>query len=287
MGMLDSVDLSQKLDKDDYKARMEELEINMGQLQRLALDNGVPITILFEGWGASGKGRLINELLQNLDPRGVNVYSTQAPSDEEFLRPFLWRFWTKVPARGRMVIYDRSWYSRFIAEKTDRMMDEMPAEKAYEEGNCFERQLIDDGPIIVKFFLHISREEQKKRFKRLEKNPMTAWRVSSYAWKKHRQYEVYQEVIEEMIDRTDSEYAPWHVVSTQNWRFAAISVFETLIEEVGERLGALKKRAKKEVKPLPPVTRSILATSDLSKELTRAQYDKQRRNYQQRIWELE
>jgi polyphosphate kinase 2 (PPK2 family) len=287
MGMLDSVDMSQQLAKGDHKARMEELEINMGKLQRVALDNGVPITIVFEGWGAAGKGRLISELLQTLDPRGVNVYSTQTPNEEEFLRPFLWRFWTVVPARGRMVIYDRSWYSRFVVENMDRMMDKMPVDKAYEEVNCFERQLVDDGHIIIKFFLHISREEQKKRFKQLGENPMTAWRVTNYDWKKHKQYESYQDVIEEMIARTDSEYAPWHVVPAKSWRFAAISVFETIIEEVGVKLSSLKKRAETAVEPLPPVPHSKLSTSNLSKELTREEYDKQRRNYQQRIWELE
>ena len=287
MGLLDDIDLSQKLPKADYNASMDALEINMGQLQRQAHEMGVPITIVFEGWGASGKGRLINELLLALDPRGVNVHSTLAPNQEEFYRPFLWRFWTKIPEKGRMAIYDRSWYSRFIVKKMDPMMEKLPKQKAYDEVNCFERQLIDDGHIIIKFFLHISRSEQKKRFKKLEKNPMTAWRVTDYDWKKHKQYDSYKEVIEEMILRTDSEYAPWHVVPSENLRFAGMTVFETIIDEVGRQL---KKREEAKQAPpiqLAPVSKSILDTADLSKALTRSEYDRQRKIYQQRLWELE
>ena len=164
MGMLDAINLKQKIKKSNYNARMEKLEIKLGQLERKALENKVPITIVFEGWGASGKGRLINELLQVLDPRGVKVYSTQVPNEEEIYRPFMWRFWTKIPERGRIAIYSRSWYSRFIVEKMDPMMDKLPVDKAYREVNDFERQLVDDGHIIIKFFLHISRKEQKKAF---------------------------------------------------------------------------------------------------------------------------
>ena len=208
MGILNAIDLKQKIKKSDYNAQMEKLEIKMGQLERKALENKVPITIVFEGWGASGKGRQINELLQVLDPRGVKVYSTQVSNEEESYRPFMWRFWTKIPERGRLAIYGRSWYSRFIVEKLDPMMSKLPVDKAYQEVNNFERQLVDDGHVIIKFFLHISRKEQKKRFKQLEKNPLTSWRVTDYDWKKNKQYESYGEVIEEMISRTDSKYAP-------------------------------------------------------------------------------
>ena len=287
MGMLEAVDLTQKLSKDDYNASMDALEINMGQLQRQAYEMGVPITIVFEGWGASGKGRLINELLLALDPRGVKVHSTLAPNQEEFYRPFLWRFWTKIPEKGRMAIYDRSWYSRFIVEKMDPMMEKLPVKKAFDEVNCFERQLIDDGHIIIKFFLHISRVEQKKRFKKLQKNPMTAWRVTDYDWKKHKQYDSYHDAIEEMLSRTNSEYAPWHVVPSQNWRFAAMTVFETIIDEVGRQLRKREEAKNAPAIQLPPVSRSMLETSDLSKSLTRSQYDSQRKIYQQRLWELE
>ncbi|MDA0710993.1 MAG: phosphate--AMP phosphotransferase [bacterium] len=283
--MLDTVDLSQKLSKADYDAAMESLEINMGQLQRQAHERGVPITIVFEGWGSSGKGRLVNELLLSLDPRGVKVHSTVAPNQEEFFRPFLWRFWTKIPEKGRIAIYDRSWYSRFIVEKMDPVLDTLPVQKAYAEVNAFERQLIDDGHIIIKFFLHISRQEQKKRFEKLERNRMTAWRVTDYDWKKHKQYETYYETIEEMLSRTNSDHVPWHLVPSHNWRFAA--VFETIIDEVARQL---KKRDEALSAPaihLGMVKESKLDKADLSRSLTREQYDRKKKNYQQRLWELE
>lgn len=288
MGLLEQVDLSQKVPKADYKARMEEIEIYMGQLQRLARENGVPITIVFEGWGAAGKGRLINELLLALDPRGVNVYSTVVTqNDEVALRPFLWRFWTKIPAKGRIVIYDRSWYSRFLVEKIDPMMGKLPLDRAYDEVNSFERQLIDDGHLIIKFFLHISKKEQKNRFDRLKNNPMTAWRVTDTDWKKHRRYDTYYEMTEEMIARTNSAYAPWQVIPTQNWRFAALSVFETVLDRVSKKLAAVKNPPKTPAIALASAPHSILDSCDLTRELTREEYNRQRKMYQQRLWELE
>ena len=250
MSLLNALDLNAKINKSNYKVMMEELEIKMGHLQRKARENNVPITIVFEGWGASGKGRLINELLQVLDPRGVRVHSTQAPNEEELLRPFMWRFWTKIPERGRVAIYDRSWYSRFIVEKMDPIMSKLPVDKAYQEVNGFERQLVDDGHVVIKFFLHISRKEQKKRFQALEKNPMTSWRVTPYDWKKNKQYRSYRDVIEEMIARTNSKYAPWHLVPAQNWRFAALSVFQTASDVIEKHLAAKKTRARAPV-PAP------------------------------------
>ncbi len=287
MEIMDAIDLKQRIKKSDYNARMEKLEIKMGQLERKALENKVPITIVFEGWGASGKGRQINELLQVLDPRGVKVYSTQVSNEEEIYRPFMWRFWTKIPERGRMAIYGRSWYSRFIVEKLDPMMSKLPVDKAYQEVNNFERQLVDDGHVIIKFFLHISRKEQKKRFKQLEKNPLTSWRVTDYDWKKNKQYEWYGEVIEEMISRTDSKYAPWHIVPAENWRFATVSVFEKVIEVLEKKLASLNKKTRTKAVSLSSIPHSMLETSDLSRELTRKEYDHLRRIYQKKIWEIE
>lgn len=285
MSLLNALDLNAKINKSNYKVMMEELEIKMGHLQRKARENNVPITIVFEGWGASGKGRLINELLQVLDPRGVRVHSTQAPNQEELLRPFMWRFWTKIPERGRVAIYDRSWYSRFIVEKMDPIMSKLPVDKAYQEVNGFERQLVDDGHVVIKFFLHISRKEQKKRFQALEKNPMTSWRVTPYDWKKNKQYRSYRDVIEEMIARTNSKYAPWHLVPAQNWRFAALSVFQTAIDVLEKHLTAQKTPARPV--RLHPIAASMLDTSNLANALTRKKYDRLRRKYQKRLWELE
>jgi polyphosphate:AMP phosphotransferase len=166
-------------------------------------------------------------------------------------------------------------------------MANMSIDKAFEEINNFERQLTDDGHMIIKFFLHISRDEQKERFKRLQKNPMTAWRVTQTDWKKHKQYDTYYDIIDNMVALTNSAHAPWHVFSAQNWRFAAISVFETVIECVSKKLAELKTTPKPATVELPPVKRSMLETSELSKELTRDEYDHQRRIYQQRLWELE
>jgi polyphosphate kinase 2 (PPK2 family) len=178
MVSLDKIDLSKKMDKPEYKAAMHGLEIKVGELQRSAREKGVPIVIIFEGWGAAGKGTQINNLMLMLDPRGFNVYLTKTPSEEELMRPFLWRFWLKLPAAGRIAIFDRSWYRRVLNDRVEKLISKEEYRRAYGEINVFERQLTEEGTIIIKFFLHIGKKEQKKRFQTLLANPATAWKVS-------------------------------------------------------------------------------------------------------------
>lgn len=288
--MLETVDLATKVRKKDYKALVDDLEVRVAGLQRLAIDHKIPIAILFEGWGASGKGRLISELLQTLDPRGVNVHPIHSPNEEEYLRPFLWRFWTKTPERGRIAIFDRSWYGRFLVDQMDRIAGKISMQKAYEEINAFERQLVDDGHVIFKFFLHISQKEQKKRFKALESNPFTAWRVKEMDWKKHHQYDTYLEVTEDLLTNTHTKVAPWSVVEAQDWRFAALQVMNTICEGIEEKIHEInqnRKHGKEQIVNLKPVPKSMLATSNLNLELSRPDYEKEVKKYQARIWELE
>ena len=197
--MLEKIDLSKKIDKAEYKALMPDLELRLGDLQRQARALGIPIIVVFEGWDAAGKGTLINRLLLSLDPRGFNVYPTNPPNEEERLRPFLWRFWIKTPAKGRIAIFDRSWYGRVLVERVDRIVRKKVWSKAYDEIKSFEQQLAEDGTVIIKFFLHITQKEQKRRFKKLQSNPSTAWKVTGDDWKHHKQYDKYLEAIEGIL----------------------------------------------------------------------------------------
>ena len=160
--MLKELVLNKKVDKKTYKAQIAELEQNLALLQRKAKEQGMPVVIVFEGWEAAGKGTMINELLMPLDPRGYSAYFIKAPTEEEYFRPFLWRFWTKTPEKGRIALFDQSWYRHVAIEKADGFLKKGEYETAFEDINSFEKQLTDDGVLMIKFFLHISRDEQKK-----------------------------------------------------------------------------------------------------------------------------
>ena len=154
--MLENLDLNKKLSKKEYKELTEKLSPKLAELQRTCKELGIPIMIIFEGWGASGKGTLINQLIRPLAPSGSQVFTIQKPNEEERMRPFLWRFFTKIPAKGRIHVFDRSWYQRIWDEGMRQEMEKEKRMRAYEEIHSFEELLTADGMVIIKFFLHIS-----------------------------------------------------------------------------------------------------------------------------------
>ncbi len=290
--MLSSIDTSSKARKADYKSLITNLEYRLGELQREARSLGIPIVLLFEGWGTSGKGSQINRLLLALDPRGVRVHSIEPPSKEERLRPYLWRFWTKTPARGRIGIFGRSWYGRFLVDGMDDTivdLSDIPA-TAYSEINAFERQLIDDGCLLIKFFLHITANEQRSRFKKLEDNPATSWRVTPTDWRKHNRYKHYYKVTDRMLANTSTDLAPWTPVAAEDWHWATLRVFETVIDQLSRRIAsehrsryATKKTAIVAKRDVP----DILGEVRLDKRLERPDYTKLLKKYQNRVRDLE
>ncbi|MCX7011391.1 MAG: phosphate--AMP phosphotransferase [Candidatus Sumerlaeota bacterium] len=290
--MFETIRLSQKVDKEQYKKAMPELEAKLGELQRQAKDLKIPILVLFEGWDAAGKGTLINELLLCLDPRGFNVQITLPPNEEERLRPFLWRFWTRTPEKGRIAIFDRSWYRRVLVERVDGLVKKSVWASAYDEIESFERQLTDDGLVLIKFFLHISQKEQKKRLTRLASNPATAWKVTEDDWRRHKQYDEYLQAAGEMIAKTHTESAPWTIVESHDRRFATLKVFETFAQTVQARIDAMKSAAARPAPPRPAAPAeapsfSILNRVDLSPALDREQYGKTLKECQAKIRDLE
>ena len=291
--MLEKIDLSKKLKKDEYKNIISPLELNLAKLQREAKELGIPVIVVFEGWGAAGKGTLINQLILSLDPRGFNVYSTLPPNEEEQLRPFLWRFWMRTPERGRIAIFDRSWYRRVLVERLDKVVKKNIWQNAYNEIKSFERQLSDEGTVIIKFFLHITKKEQKKRFKKLEKNPATAWRVSQEDWKHHDQYDDYVAAIEEMLAKTDTDYAPWTIVEAEDRRFAAAKIFQRVTDILEHKIEEMRNRRNKaKIIPKTPISLENLSSSNLEKadltlSLKQEEYVSELKKYQTRIRDLE
>jgi polyphosphate kinase 2 (PPK2 family) len=180
------------------------------------------------------------------------MYPIVGPRTYEQQRPWLWRFWLKAPNRGEMVLFDRSWYGRVLEERVERRIPEMAWRQAYRDIVEFERMLADDGTVILKFFFHISKKEQAQRFVAMEADPLEAWRVTKEDWARHKKYGEYLAAAEEMLEMTDSEYAPWTIVEATSKFYARRKVFETIITAIEKRLGA----------NAPPRVDAATATSD-------------------------
>lgn len=236
--MLENVNLERKLPREAYQEALPALQRRLYDLEKTCWDMRIPSIVVFEGWDAAGKGGAIATLTQRMDPRGFKMYPIEVPRTFEQNRPWLYRFWLRVPSRGEMAIFDRSWYTRVLDERVHGEQPESVWRHAYRDIQEFERMLSDDGAAIVKFFFHISKKEQKRRFKKLEQDPLEAWRVTPESWKQNRAYEEYLEAVEEMLELTESEYGPWNIIeATSKWH-ARKKVFEILIAALEERLGS-------------------------------------------------
>lgn len=244
--MLEKVDLSKEMKKEEAKGKLEKMGVELSHLQRECKAAGIPVMIAFEGIGASGKGVQINKLIQALDPRGFDVYTVNRETEEEKMRPFLWRFWSKTPETGRIAIFDRSWYRRVLGDRFDGLTPKKQIPFAFADIHSFERQLTDDGTVIIKLFLYISKKEQEKRFKRLSENKETAWRVSKEDWNRNKKYGEYLALCDEMLEQTDFEFAPWTIVEATDKEYAAVKIMNVVIRRLKEALVEKKQREEME-----------------------------------------
>jgi AMP-polyphosphate phosphotransferase len=234
MGRLDDVDLSVKLPKKEAAARLAAAQTRLVSL-RLVLGGlvgergiGPPVCVVFEGWDASGKGGAIKRLVAQLDSRHVRVVEFAAPSYDEKRHHWLWRFWSVLPGWGGMSVLDRSWYGRVLVERVEKFATQEQWSRAYDEINDFERMLTAEGMILVKFFMHISDEEQLERFEARESDPLKSWKLTDDDWRNRKRRKQYTAAIEEMLDRTDTAWAPWHVIEGDQKKWARVKVVETV-----------------------------------------------------------
>ena len=228
--MLELIDLDLSISKEEYERQFPALEQELGECQRQARAAGVPVIVVVGGWDASGKGTVINRICQALDPRGFKVHLVLPPDKNERLHPWMWRFWNKLPAAGEWAIFDRSWYRRVLEERIDGDIDELTAAKPLDDVREFEQQLALSGAVIVKFFLHISKREQKKRFKKLAASPATAWKVGragTAAAPALRRLDHGRR----RDDRRDRHgRGPWTIVEATQRRYARLRVFRALVK---------------------------------------------------------
>jgi AMP-polyphosphate phosphotransferase len=238
MGRLDEVDLTLKLSREEEGRGLKELGDRLAQL-RLTLGGligdcrlGPPLVVVFEGWDASGKGGAIKRLVAPLDPRHVRVAQFAAPSEDEKRHHFLGRFWPALPGWGGMTVFDRSWYGRVLVERVEGFADPGQWGRAYEEIEDFERTLADEGAIIVKLWMHVSPQEQLKRFEARAEDPLRSWKLTEEDWRNREKRPQYTDAVEEMLERTDRPCAPWRVVPAESKRFARVEVMRVACEEI-------------------------------------------------------
>ena len=235
--MLESVDLSLSLDRKTYEKRLLEVQNEIQALQVAVSEQRRATVLVFEGWDAAGKGGSIKRLTQRLDPRLFTVYGIAKPTQDELDHHYLWRFWNKLPVRGSMVVFDRSWYGRVLVERVEGFATEPEWQRAYDEINDFEKLLSDDGTIVLKFWLHISPEEQLYRFERRLQDPTKRWKMNEEDWRNRAKWDHYITAIEDMLARTNTPYAPWTVVEGNDKHWARIRVIEAAIERFKVALG--------------------------------------------------
>jgi polyphosphate kinase 2 (PPK2 family) len=239
MGVLDDLDLTKKLSREEEADRLDKAWPRLAQL-RLTLGGligsgelGPPVCVTFEGEDASGKGGAIKRLVAQLDPRHVRVVQFAAPTHDEKRHHFLWRFWPSLPGWGGMAVFDRSWYGRVLVERVEGFATREQWLRAYDEINGFERTLADEGMILIKFWLHISPDEQLKRFKKREQDPLKQWKLTDEDWRNREKAGEYHEAVEDMLARTSIEpHAPWHVIPAESKHYARVAVIETVIDEI-------------------------------------------------------
>jgi AMP-polyphosphate phosphotransferase len=237
VGRLDEVDLTLRLTR---KEEAKELAAQQERLLRLRLalggqiggEIGPPLCVVFEGWDASGKGGAIKRLVDHLDPRHVRVSQFAAPTYDEKRHHFLWRFWPVLPGWGGMAVFDRSWYGRVLVERVEGFATDEQWRRAYDEIVGFESTLVAEGMILAKFWMHLSPDEQARRFDRRKDDPLKSWKLTDEDWRNREKHDQYVAAVEEMLTRTDHPAAPWYVVPAEDKRYARVAVVRQVCEAI-------------------------------------------------------
>ncbi|EON74472.1 polyphosphate kinase 2 family protein [Lysinibacillus sphaericus] len=229
---LKNLDLSIELDKKMYKKKLKVLQYEMLNAQQFLLNNKIGLILVFEGMDAAGKGGAIKRLIERVDPRGYVVHPISAPQPHELRYNYLQRFWRKLPQHGQIAIFDRSWYGRVLVERIEGFATKDEWARAYEEVNQFEKLLTDGDYIIVKFWLHVSDEEQLKRFKEREQDPYKSWKLTDEDWRNREKTPQYIEAANDMFDKTDKKNAPWILVAGNDKKHARVQVLQETIAHI-------------------------------------------------------
>jgi polyphosphate kinase 2 (PPK2 family) len=230
------VDLSRSLDDPSYKLRLVRWQQRLRDLHFLMYEKQVPVLAVFEGWDASGKGGAIKRITQTLEPRGFTVTSIAAPRGEEKTHHYLWRFWNALPRAGHLGIFDRSYYGRVLVERVEGFCSTAEWTRAYREINEFEAHQVSFGMVVCKFWMHVSKDEQLRRFRDRERDPFRSYKLTPEDWRNRARWDEYEHAVVDMLDRTSTRHAPWTVVPADDKRYARVRVIKTLTRAVERAL---------------------------------------------------
>jgi polyphosphate:AMP phosphotransferase len=236
--VLDKLDMTQTLPKREYQTELATQQGRLNRLQLLARERKVSTILVFEGWDASGKGGAIRRANAALDSRGVRVVPIAAPTDEERAQHYMWRFWRHLSRAGHVAIFDRSWYGRVLVERVEGFASEKEWRRAYSEINRFEQQLTDSGIVLVKFWMHITKEQQLERFRERERTPWKRWKLTDEDWRNRERWEEYEVAVHDMVERTSTRGAPWILVEGNDKAFARIRVLRSVCDALEARVGS-------------------------------------------------
>jgi AMP-polyphosphate phosphotransferase len=234
--MLNTVDLSLTLDQEEYSSSLIKYQVALFSLAYQVYLQQRPVVIIFEGWDAAGKGGAIRRITEKIDPRGYVVYPIAAPQGDDKTHHYLWRFWRRLPEGGQIAVFDRSWYGRVMVERIEGFCSEVEWKRAYREINQFERQLVDFGTILFKFWLHIGKDEQIRRFEARADDKLRSWKLTEEDWRNREKWGLYEEAVNEMLLKTSTISAPWTVVEGNSKQYARVKVLRTLVEKLSQEL---------------------------------------------------
>jgi polyphosphate kinase 2 (PPK2 family) len=237
MPLLAEVPLDKEIEADEYRKELKELQNRLGELHNRLYRKKVPVIIAYEGWDAAGKGGNIKRIAGALDPRGYEVHPIASPEPHEKARHYLWRFWTRLPKTGHIAIFDRTWYGRVMVERLEEFCSENDWMRAYNEINEFEKELHDWGAVIIKFWVQIDKDTQLERFNERQNTPEKQWKITDEDWRNRDKWDAYETAVNEMIQKTSTTYAPWHILESVDKKYARIKALKIVVEELEKVLG--------------------------------------------------
>ena len=230
MPKLSEIDLSPVIEEKEYKKELDRLQARLGELHNTIYRKKIPVILCYEGWDAAGKGGNIRRVARPLDPRGFDVIPIASPEPHELNRQYLWRFWTRLPRSGHICIFDRTWYGRVMVERLEGFCKEDDWKRAYNEINEFERQLTDWGAVVLKFWIQIDQDTQLARFTDRQNTPEKQWKLTEEDWRNREKWPQYEEAINEMLQKTSTENAPWFIIESNDKKYARIKTLKIIIK---------------------------------------------------------
>lgn len=233
---LQDISLDKSLTDEEYEGLLNKYQKRLNELHNIVYRKKIPVIIAYEGWDAAGKGGNIKRITESLDPRGFEVHPIASPEPHEKARHYLWRFWNRLPKTGHIAIFDRTWYGRVMVERLEGFCSENDWQRAYVEINEFEKELADWGAVIVKFWVQIDKDTQLERFNERENTPEKKWKITDEDWRNREKWDLYEVAVNEMLAKTNTTYAPWNILESNDKKYARIKALKTVIDAIEEKL---------------------------------------------------